>query len=162
MQSSTALLATELVRLVRGLRELGGAVRVAGGAPLELAAAQVLGRVGDEGPLRLTALAERLGLDLSTVSRQVPGLEAAGWLDREADPRDRRAQLLRLTEAGQQALRERRAMHAQILREALPAWEDAQLHDLAASLARLNTDLSAYRAQLSRPGLPATVVPEAS
>lgn len=141
-------LAKELVHLVRGLRELAGAVQTAGGPPLEMAAAQVLGRVGDEGPLRLSTLAERLGLDLSTVSRQVPGLEQAGWLVREPDPHDRRAQLLRLTEAGQQALRERRAAQARLLADALPGWSPQEVADLAGRLARLNGDLADHRSAL--------------
>jgi DNA-binding MarR family transcriptional regulator len=144
-------LGAELVRLVRGLRELSATVPQPGRQRLDLPGAAVLGRVGDEGPLRLSTLAERLCLDLSTVSRQVPALERAGWLVREPDPRDRRAQLLRLTEAGQRALAARRRAQAQALAQALPGWTDVEVSDLAARLARLNTDLTAHRAALPDP-----------
>ena len=45
-------------------------------------------------------LAERLSADASTVSRLLRPLEAAGFLVLEADPADRRARLVRLTDAG--------------------------------------------------------------
>ena len=123
-------LAGELLRLVRALRDLNAALPQAGARRLDLAGAAVLGRVGDDGPLRLSALAERLCLDLSTVSRQVPALERAGWLVREPDPHDRRAQLLRLTEAGQHALADRRRAAAAVLAAALPGWTDDEVGEL--------------------------------
>lgn len=133
----------ELVVLVRGLRELGASAPWTTGPRLDLPAAVVLAHLRDEGPLRLSGLADRLCLDASTVSRQVPALERAGWLVREADPDDRRAQLLRLTDEGRSTLDERRRRHAVLLRGALPDWSDAELQDLTATLSRLNADLSA-------------------
>ncbi len=131
---------------MRTLRDLNGAATPDGGPTIELSTAAVLGRVGDEGPLRLSTLADRLSLDLSTVSRQVPVLERAGWLVRETDPQDRRAQLLRLTDAGRQVLAARRVAQARLLEDALPSWSPEEVADLAASLTRLNADLTAYRA----------------
>jgi DNA-binding MarR family transcriptional regulator len=138
-------LARELVLLVRTMRDLN-AVRPSGGEVMDLPTAAILGRVGDEGPLRLSTLADRLGLDLSTVSRQVPALERAGWLAREQDPHDRRAQLLRLTPQGRGVLADRRAQDADLLRAALPGWTDEDVAQLAASIVRLNADLTDYRA----------------
>lgn len=138
-------LAAELVQLVRSLRELGAALPATGGRRLDLPAAAVLGHVGDAGPLRLSDLADRLCLDVSTVSRQVAALERAGWLDRAADPGDRRASLLALTDEGRAVLAERRRAAAALLREALPAWTEEELSDLAAGLSRLTTDLTAHR-----------------
>lgn len=48
-------------------------------------------------------LADRLGLEKSTVSRLAAGLEARGWLTRERDPANRRFYRLRLTAAGADA-----------------------------------------------------------
>lgn len=140
----------ELVTLVRGLRELGAAVGPTRGHRLDLPAAVVLAHLGDDGPLRLSTLAERIHLDLSTVSRQVPALERAGWLVREPDPHDRRAQLLQLTDEGRSALAERRRSHARLLAAALPTWSKDELRDLAHTLARFNADLS-----VARPAAPA-------
>ncbi len=158
----TEALATQLVGLVRGLRELGAALPSVDGHRLDAGAAAVLAHVGDAGPLRLSALAERLCLDVSTVSRQVPALERAGWLVREPDPCDRRATLLRLSARGQEALARRRRSHARLLAEALPGWDDDELRALAASLARLNTDLTTHRTASVAPARPAPVHQEAS
>ena len=51
-------------------------------------------------PVRPSDLAEQMHLDLSTVSRHVTGLVDRGLLERAADPDDARAQLVRLTPAG--------------------------------------------------------------
>ena len=155
-------LAAELVALVRGLRELGSSMPSVDGQRLDVPAAAVLGHVGDAGPLRLSALAERLFLDVSTVSRQVPALERAGWLVREPDPCDRRATLLRLSERGQQALAARRRAYADVLAGALPGWGQEELRDLAASLSRLNADLAAHRSASVADARPAPAHQEAS
>ena len=162
MTAPTEALASELVALVRGLRELGSSVPSVDGQRLDVPAAAVLGHVGDAGPLRLSALAERLFLDVSTVSRQVPALERAGWLVREPDPCDRRATLLRLTEEGQQALAARRRGYADLLAQVLPDWDEDELRALAGSLSRLNADLSAHRSASVATTRPAPVHQEAS
>jgi len=50
--------------------------------------------------MRLTTLSERLLLSTSTVSRILDQLEALGWVQRVADPSDRRAQSVILTAVG--------------------------------------------------------------
>jgi DNA-binding MarR family transcriptional regulator len=72
-------------------------------APLGLTPAQeralrVIAR-GDE-PLRMTELADRLGIVPRSVTTVVDALEDAGLVRREVDPRNRRAILLRLTDRG--------------------------------------------------------------
>src|SRR4051812_44198419 len=54
----------------------------------------------DEGPLRLSQVAARLGLDLSTISRKVAQLERAGLVERGEDPADRRAAAIALSVSG--------------------------------------------------------------
>jgi DNA-binding MarR family transcriptional regulator len=54
-------------------------------------------------PLGQHELARRLRLQKSTVSRLVTQLTQRGWVERERDPDDGRATLLRLTAAGQTA-----------------------------------------------------------
>lgn len=159
--SASEALTRELIALVRGLRELKVRAGDPDGPRLELAAAMVLGTVADAGPLRLSVLAERLGLDVSTVSRQVPALERAGWVVRESDPADRRAQLLQISPEGRTALEARRRAHAGVLRDALSSWTEAELQSLADSLGRLNTDLSAHRTTRT-PDAPVPVHLEAS
>ena len=61
-------------------------------------------RVAESEPVRLSDLADLIGLDLSTVSRQARNLADAGLLVRQADPADGRATLLSLSEDGRRVL----------------------------------------------------------
>ena len=75
------------------------------------------------GPQRSTELAASMGVDHSTVSRQVAALVEAGWVVSEPDPSDRRARLLSLTETGRQALAAGMAQRAAVLAPALDGRE---------------------------------------
>lgn len=75
------------------------------------------------GPQRSTDLAAAMGVDHSTVSRQVAALVEAGWVVSEPDPSDRRARLLSLTETGRQALAAGMAQRAAVLAPALDGRE---------------------------------------
>jgi len=55
----------------------------------------------EHGPLRLSALAERLFLDKSTTSRVVSTLVRKGYVEQRADARDGRATTLSVTRQGQ-------------------------------------------------------------
>src|SRR3954451_1664903 len=62
--------------------------------------AWLLGRIADTGPVRLSELAEWQEVDRSTMSTQVRRLEHLELVERESDPRDGRAVLVRATRAG--------------------------------------------------------------
>jgi DNA-binding MarR family transcriptional regulator len=49
---------------------------------------------------RLTVLAERSGLTKQAIGEVVDELERLGYVERTADPKDRRAKIIRLTERG--------------------------------------------------------------
>jgi MarR family transcriptional regulator, 2-MHQ and catechol-resistance regulon repressor len=55
----------------------------------------------EHGPMRLSALAERLFLDKSTTSRVVSTLVRKGYVEQRADPTDGRATVVHATRAGQ-------------------------------------------------------------
>lgn len=57
------------------------------------------------GPLKLTTLAEHLGVNPSTVTRMVDRLVAADLVTREANPASRRELVVSLTEAGSAVVR---------------------------------------------------------
>jgi DNA-binding MarR family transcriptional regulator len=89
------------------------------------------------GPLRLGALAARIGASDPTVSRAVAGMVAAGIVERNADPDDRRAVLLAATAAGRGWVKRRRDEVAAALADALgrmPAEGEPQLVSLLGSL----------------------------
>ena len=53
-------------------------------------------------PLTQSELAHLIGLDTSSLVRLLDQLEAKGMLERQIDPKDRRARLLNLTDQGRQ------------------------------------------------------------
>jgi DNA-binding MarR family transcriptional regulator len=145
LMSSIETVSRELVQLVRGLRELHGAMSAVSRHPVDASGAAVLSRLDELGPVRLSTLAQVLCLDISTVSRQVPALERHGWVARERDRDDQRAQLLRLTDAGRTVLGEVRGSRAEVLRRLLPDWTDRELEAFADQLHRFNDDVTTNR-----------------
>lgn len=143
-----ARLATELTLLLRAMKALHAHAVEQTHMPCELAGAVVLARLEALGPVRLTELAQALGLDPSSVSRHVTALERAGLVTREKDPTDQRALHLVLTAQGEDAVRALAAARAEALATLTPGWSTEEIDDLADRLARLHTDITAHRALL--------------
>lgn len=133
-----------LIHLVRLGRLSGIHERVAGlvGVALDRAVYGVLATVGDEGPLRLSDLAARLGVDVSTVSRQITAAEQRGLVQRAPDPDDRRAARLALSPVGHSLLADYRRERRRLLDDALSGWSRADRENLVHLLNRLNDDLA--------------------
>lgn len=147
--SAIETMSSELVSLVRGLRELHGTITHVSRYPVDPSGAAILGRLDELGPARLSTLATVLCLDLSTVSRQVPALERQGWVGRERDPEDHRAQLLDLTPLGREVLADVRMSRNDVLRRLLPDWTDQELQTFASQLARFNNDVTGNRSAVA-------------
>lgn len=64
--------------------------------------------------ISLKALAQRVGLESSTLVRVVDLLESRGLVRRQTDPHDRRSKLLQVTEAGNAAVADVRAKLVQV------------------------------------------------
>jgi DNA-binding MarR family transcriptional regulator len=150
--AAVEIVSTELVALVRGLRELNGTLAESTPHGVDGSAAAILSRLEELGPSRLSTLAGVLCLDLSTVSRQVPSLERAGWVARERDPEDHRAQLLQLTAAGRAVLADVRRSRAEVLARLLPDWSDEELVAFAGQLRRFNSDVTNNRSAATLAG----------
>lgn len=107
------------------------------------------------GPQRVSALAECVHSDISTVSRQVSNLAAHALLEKLPDPADGRAQMVRLTDEGRdlitQIVRQRDQWTADHLRD----WDERDVAAFAAYLDRFNTSLERSRARLVAAGTPA-------
>ncbi|MGY1771403.1 MarR family winged helix-turn-helix transcriptional regulator [Blastococcus sp. SYSU D00813] len=104
---------------------------------LDGAAYGLLALLADAGPLRATDLVVRLGLDKSTVSRQVSSLVDLGLVSREADPTDGRAQVLTPSPQG--------AAQLARIREARRArWEEDLSHWPVEDVARLGELLGRF------------------
>jgi DNA-binding MarR family transcriptional regulator len=138
VHQSTESIARELVTLVRSVKDLHGIVVPDGGPMLERPAFVLLMVIAERGRLRPSALADCLFVDLSTVSRQLVALEQAGWVARERDPEDRRAQLVRVTTEGDHVLQRNHQARREVLAELLGDWPEADLSSFAGHLSRFN------------------------
>ena len=99
-----------------------------------------LGIVFGHGPIRISEIAQRLAVDLSVASRQVAALTAAGYVRRQPDPEDRRAQLVSLTEAGERVLSESHRRMVDAFGTVLEDWSAEDVTSLSVALQRLRDD----------------------
>lgn len=92
-----------LDRAARDLQERFLADMAAGGHPHSLSASRLMGILTGEG-LRLSDLADRMGITKQSVSQLVDDLEAEGYVARTPDPTDGRAKLVVFGPRGTEAL----------------------------------------------------------
>jgi DNA-binding MarR family transcriptional regulator len=100
--------ATEMAKVVKGLRgTLSQSVlrhlRASGDPSLRLAHQQVFESIDAEGT-RVTVLAERAGISHQAMGELVAELVELRYLERVADPDDRRSRLVRPTVQGRQSI----------------------------------------------------------
>ena len=105
---------------------------------LDGAAYGLLALLQDTGPLRASDLVTRLGLDKSTVSRQIASLVDLGLVDRAADPDDGRAQVLTPSAEGAARLTGIRDARRARWEADLSDWDSEDVATLATLLGRLN------------------------
>jgi DNA-binding MarR family transcriptional regulator len=105
---------------------------------LDGAALGLLALLQDDGPLRASDLVARLGLDKSTVSRQVASLVGLGLVDRSADPDDGRALVLTPSDEGAARLAQIRDARRERWEADLGHWPAEDVAALAGLLHRLN------------------------
>jgi DNA-binding MarR family transcriptional regulator len=110
-------------------------------------ALMVLGTLDHRGPSRLTTIADCVGFDPSTMSRQVADLEKAGLLERTTDPDDRRAALLEVTADGEALMKRLYTGRRRRLERLLSEWSDSDIATLGRVLAMLNESTAKYADQ---------------
>lgn len=98
---SFGFLVADLTRLIRADFD-----RLVGDAGLGITPgeARVLAHAARAGLVRQNVLAERMGVEAMTVTGFVDRLEAKGFIRRVADPADRRAKLVQVTDAANDVL----------------------------------------------------------
>jgi len=141
----------EIALLLRRARAIS--TRLAGELHPELdgAAYGLLALLQDTGPLRASDLVARLGLDKSTVSRQVANLVDLGLVDRTADPVDGRAQVLTPSAEGTARLARVRDSRRARWEADLNDWPAEDVAALAELLGRLNRLGEAREAESGQP-----------
>ena len=95
-------------------------------------------------PRRVSEIADRVHLDISTVSRQVSALVGHGLIAKVADPSDGRAQMLTLTDAGRETLVHLRERRNSWLDEVVSNWSDADLATFDTLLTRFADDVESH------------------
>lgn len=111
---------------------------------LERSAYLVLRRLADRGPASISALADELRLDASTMTRQVLALQVAGHVDRGVDEHDARRAVVSVTEPGLAALAATEAARRGLYERVLADWSATDRARLATLLTRLNESLDSY------------------
>lgn len=129
------------------LMRLGEATRRSSSRPhraLDRAAYVILRFLQEAGPQNVSAVAIRLNLDGSTVTRQVGALHRDGLVARSADPVDGRGTVIAATERGLAQVdavsRARQEIYDDVLRD----WTAPERLGLAAVLERLTRDMDSY------------------
>ena len=116
-----------------------------GDIPLTYAQARALVYLARQQGLRQIDLAEQLEIQPITLARLVDSLATAGLIERRADPDDRRAYRLHLTDAAEPHLAEIGAIAAAIRAEALAGVAPDDATRMVAALARMRDTLARSR-----------------
>jgi DNA-binding MarR family transcriptional regulator len=111
------------------------------GISLDRALFPLLLMVARKGPISVTELADLVGRDHSTVSRQVPKLEDMGLIERRAAGTDRRVREAVITPAGKEMTGVIDATRKQLAGRMLKDWNDTDLKSLAVLIRRLADDV---------------------
>jgi DNA-binding MarR family transcriptional regulator len=90
----------------------------------------LLKTIAHQGPLRISDLAAAVHLDVSTISRHVAQVERTGLVARTADPADGRAQLVGITDDGQQLLDQAFQRRRDLLESTLSGWEPGDVAEI--------------------------------
>jgi DNA-binding MarR family transcriptional regulator len=132
--SSTAVIEHQLVMLARWLE----AAQRKQSYPMDRASYLLLLRLERDGPQRVAALAASLGLDGSTVTRQLAALDSRGWVHRNADPLDARVTVVEATGAGLTAVDDVRRLRQGRIDAVFGDWTAAEQAELGRVLGHLN------------------------
>ena len=130
----------EVFNLAEGLRRVIGSivrlVRAEGETPRS-AQSETLGLLDRIGPMSVAALADQRNVKHQSMRLVVAQLEVEGLVVRSADPEDRRAQRITLTEAGCAALFASRRTRSAVIAEMLEALPPEDRETLSASVSIL-------------------------
>jgi DNA-binding MarR family transcriptional regulator len=99
-----------------------------------------------EAPVSINGLAELVGLDATTVTRQVATMETEGLVRRKRHPQDRRVSLVELTALGRRRMDAVRAAREARITELVRDWSDDDRAAFGRLLGRFNESIRAHPA----------------
>lgn len=144
---SIGFLITDVARLMRAEFDRRTADAGFGLTPGE---ARTLIAVARSGPIRQTALAERMGVEAMTLSAFLDRLEGRGLVARATDPSDRRAKLVEVTDAAAAALEGISTIGAGITVDLGMELDGSELDRLRQMLLRIRSTLVAMKPSCAR------------
>ncbi len=112
--------------------------------------ARILVGAARAGPVRQTVLAERVGLEAMTLSTYLDRLEERGLLSRMADPADRRAKLVQVTDAAEAVLDDIARIGTELRTDMSATIDPAQLEEIRQGLHQMRVCLIAMRPDCSK------------
>lgn len=131
---------TEMALLQRALERLGRRAEIH--RDLDRASYLVARTLEASGPIRLKDLAGRLGLDATTVTRQVAAMDARSLIYRRAEPADGRVSLIGLAPTGEEMMRAEQAERRNRVQELLAGWPERDKVELGRLVGKLNDAIS--------------------
>jgi DNA-binding MarR family transcriptional regulator len=132
----------ELVVAIEQLLRYFRQVATAGG--LGTGASAVLGRLGRDGPQRLTELARADGISQPGMTQLITRMERDGLVRRSASTDDRRGVLVDATDAGLDLVRRRHAERAEALRQMIDRLDPQEQSAVGIALPALARAISAH------------------
>ncbi|MBA0054236.1 MarR family transcriptional regulator [Streptomyces sp. AJS327] len=108
---------------------------------MDRAAYLLLNRLDQEGPMGVKALAAGMGIDSSTVTRQVAPLVDSGLVKRTSHPEDGRAVVLALSPRGATRLADVRTSRRELMAQATEDWSEDEREEFCDLLTRFNAAL---------------------
>ena len=141
--NSFGFLVTDLSRLVRAETDRRIADAGLGLTPGE---GRTLAHAARAGMVRQNVLAERIGIEAMTLSAYIDRLEAKGLVERVPDQNDRRAKLVRLTEAASEVLDSVNSAAASIRSDASASMDPTDWAALLRLLRQARDNLAELRA----------------
>ena len=115
--------------------------------PLERALLPLLVRIDRRGPIGVVELADVVGRDYTTVSRQVARLDELGLVVRRAGALDKRVREAEVTQLGREMADAIDRMRERIVGELMADWSAAERRDLARLMKRFANDASEWLAR---------------
>lgn len=119
---------------------------------MDRAAYLLLNRLDLEGPMGVKALAGGMGIDSSTVTRQVAPLVDSGLVKRTSHPEDGRAVVLALSPRGLARLEEVRSSRRELMARVTQEWSEEERASFTELLTRFNLSLSELMAAVAEAG----------
>jgi DNA-binding MarR family transcriptional regulator len=114
--------------------------------PLERALLPLLVRIDRRGPVGVVELADLVGRDYTTVSRQVARLDELGLVVRRAGTRDKRVREAEVTQLGREMADAIDRMREELVSELMADWSNAERRDLARLLKRMAASMDEWMA----------------